>query len=343
MTNPTPAAHAAAPLGRSGLKASRLWLGTMMFGLRTEADEAASIVELAREAGLNAVDTADMYAGGESERIVGRLIARDRERWVLATKVANPAGSDLPNDRGTSRRWIHRAVEASMTRLATDWIDLYYLHHDDPSVPLEETVSTMARLIDDGRVRYWGVSNFRGWRIAQIVTTADRLGVPRPIACQPLYNAMTREAEVEVLPCCAELGLGVVAYSPLARGVLTGKYAPGEAPPDGSRAARQDKRMMETEWRPESLHKAQALAAHAQRRGIPLGAFATAWVLHNRLVAGVLAGPRTLAQWQGYVDALAVTIGPEDEAAVDAQVPPGFASTHGHTDPKYPVTGRVPR
>lgn len=336
------ATREAPSLGHSGLKVSRLWLGTMMFGLRTDADAAASIVAHARAVGLNGIDTADIYAEGESERIVGQLIAADRDRWVLASKVGNPVGP-LPNDRGSSRRWILRAIDGSLKRLGTDWIDLYYLHRDDPATPLEETVTTMARLVDDGRIRYWGVSNFRAWRIAQIVATAQRLGVPPPIACQPLYNAMTREAEVEVLPCCAEHGLGVVAYSPLARGVLTGKYAPGQAPPEGSRAARKDRRMMETEWRPESLHKAQALATHAQRRGIPLGAFATAWVLHNRLVAGVLAGPRTLAQWQGYVDALAVTLGPEDEAAVDAQVPPGFASTHGHTDPKYPVTGRVPR
>ena len=327
-------------LGRSGLKVAPLWLGTMMFGDQTDEAEAARVVDSAREAGINGIDTADVYAKGDSERIVGRLIAADRERWVLATKVANPM-SDLPNDRGTSRRWMRQAVELSLRRLSTDWIDVYYLHRDDETTPMEETLAAMARLIESGKVHYFGVSNFRAWRIARMVELSRQMGVPAPIVCQPPYNAMTRGIETELLPCCAHYGVGVVSYSPLARGVLTGKYRPAEAPGPGTRAARADPRLMQTEFRPESLALSQQVAAHAGRRGTTASQFATAWVLNNRLVSGVIAGPRTLAQWNDYVGALSLTLGAEDEAFVDALVSPGHASTHGYTDPIYPVTGRV--
>ena len=330
------------PLGASGLKVPALWLGTMMFGEHTAASEAGRIVDDARGKGLFAIDTADVYGMGASERMVGDLIKTDRDHWVLATKVANP-GSAQPNDRGLSRRWVTMAVDHSLQRLNTDWIDLYWLHRDDDSTPPEETLSTLARLIETGKIRYYGVSNFRAWRVARLVETARRMGVPAPIACQPPYSAMTRGIEDELLPCCAHYGVGVVSYSPLARGVLSGKYAPGSAPPADSRAARNDKRLMQTEWRPESLALAQRFSAHAVARGITPSQLAVAWALHNRLISGVIAGPRTLAQWHDYVAALSVSLTPEDEALVDSLVAPGHASTHGYTDPAYPVTGRQPR
>jgi len=329
-------------LGASGLKTSRLWLGAMMFGDQTDAAGAADIVAATRDAGLNAIDTADVYAGGESERIVGRLIAADRARWVLASKVANAIGKE-PNDRGLSRRWLTHALDASLQRLGTDWIDLWYLHRDDDITPVEETVETLGRLIDSGKILYWGVSNFRAWRVARIVECARRLGVPGPIACQPPYNAMTRGIETELLPACDHYGLGVAVYSPLARGVLTGKYAPGAAPQAGTRAARNDTRLMQTEWRPESLALAQRFAEHAGSRGIAPGQLAIAWALNNRLVHSVIGGPRTLAQWQDYIAALSVQFSADDERVISALVPPGHASTYGYTDPIYPVTGRQPR
>ena len=339
MTAPLPPYR---PLGTSGLKVAPLWLGTMMFGDQTDEAEAGRIVASAREAGINGIDTADVYAKGESERIVGRLVAADRARWVLASKVANPM-SDDPNDRGTSRRWILRAVDASLQRLGTDWIDVYYLHRDDEGTPMEETLAAMARLIETGKIRYFGISNFRGWRIAKIVETARRMGVPAPIVNQPPYNAMTRGIEVEVLPACAHYGVGVVSYSPLARGVLTGKYRPDAAPEPGTRAARNDKRLMQTEWRPESVALALRFREYAERRGISASHLATAWVLHNRFVDGVIAGPRTLAQWTDYLGAIAHVLDAADESFVDSLVAPGHASTHGWTDPVYPITGRVPR
>lgn len=328
------------PLGHSGLKVPQLWLGTMMFGDQTNEADSRSIIDATRDAGLNALDTADVYAKGESERIVGRAIAGDRERWVLATKVANQVGKE-PNDRGLSRRWLLQEVEASLKRLGTDYIDLYYMHRDDETVPVEETLSTMARLIDVGKIRYYGVSNFRGWRVARMVETARRMGVPQPIVCQPPYSAVTRLIETELLPCCHHYGVGVVSYSPLARGVLTGKYKPGAEPQAGTRAARGDKRIHQTEFRPESLELSQRFLAHAQARGVSATQFAIAWVLNNRQVNGVIGGPRTLEQWKDYLAALSVRLTAADEAFVDAMVPPGYASTHGYNDPMYPLTGRT--
>ena len=327
-------------LGASGLKVSRLWLGTMMFGDQTAEVEATAIVGAARECGVNAIDTADVYAQGESERMVGRLIRADRSRWVLATKVANPM-SEQPNDRGLSRRWITRAVDDSLRRLGTDWIDLYYMHRDDETTPVEETLATMARLIEAGKILHYGVSNLRAWRMARLVETARSMGIPPPVACQPPYSAVTRGIEVEVLPACAHYGLGAVTYSPLARGVLTGKYSREAQPPTDSRAGRADRRMMQTEWRPESIALAQAFRDHAQARGVGAMQLAVAWVLNNRLVNGVIAGPRTLAQWHDYVAALSVEVTAEDERWVDERIPPGHASTFGYTDPQYPVTGRL--
>ena len=327
-------------LGASGLKAPRLWLGAMMFGDRTDEAEAARMVEAAREAGVYAIDTADTYAGGESERIVGRLIAADRERWVLATKVANPTG-ESPNDRGLSRRHLVRAVEASLRRLDTDWIDLLYLHRDDETTPVEETADALASLIERGRIHYFGVSNFRAWRVARLVEACRAMGVPRPIACQPPYNAMTRTIEAELLPFFAHYGLAAVVYSPLARGVLSGQYQPGAAPPDGTRASRGDRRLMQTEFRAESLALAQRLAEYAGRRGLTAAGLALAWVWNNRLVHGLIGGPRTMAQWRLYLDATEVEFTAGDEAFISALVPAGHASTPGYTDPIYPVTGRV--
>ena len=331
-----------APLGASGLKVSPLWLGTMMFGDRTDEAEAARIVDATREAGVNGIDTADVYVGGESERITGRLIASDRERWILATKLANPT-STAPNDRGLSRRHMLRAVDASLKRLGTDWIDLLYLHREDDSTPMQETIATLADLIASGKVHHFGVSNFRAWRVARLVEMCRAMGVAQPIACQPPYNAMSRAIETELLPCCAHYGVGVVAYSPLARGVLSGKYTPDAAPPADSRAARNDKRILQTEFRAESLRHAKTLAEHAQRHGRTPTQFALGWVWNNHLVHGLIGGPRTLAQWHEYLGAIGTPFEVEDEALVDSLVPAGHASTPGFTDPIYPVQGRVPR
>ena len=326
-------------LGNSGIKVSPICLGTMMFGERADAAEAGRIVDSARAAGINFIDTADVYAKGESERVTGKLIASDREQWVLATKVGNAMGKG-PNESGLSRAWVLRAIDASLRRLDTDWVDIYYLHLDDSETPIEETLVAMGEVIRAGKARYFGLSNFRGWRIAQIAELCVKLGVPAPIVCQPYYNAMNRMPETEILPACANYGMGVVPYSPLARGVLTGKYAPGAAPAADSRAGRKDKRMMETEFREESLAMAQKLKAHAGKRGMSAGQFALNWVLNNRIVTSVLAGPRTLEQWTEYLGALEHRFSAEDEALVDSMVKSGHPSTPGFNDPRYPIGGR---
>jgi aryl-alcohol dehydrogenase (NADP+) len=325
-------------LGNSGLEVSRLCLGTMMFGDRTDAAAAGEIIAHALDAGVNFIDTADAYAKGASESIVGPAIARGRDRWILATKVGNPV-QDAPHEGGLSRRWIVAACEGSLKRLNTDWIDIYYLHKDDLRTPLAETIATIGDLIRAGKVRYFGISNYRGWRIAELMHWCSALSVPPPVVCQPYYNLLNRMPEVEILPACDHYGIGVASYSPIARGVLTGKYRGGTVP-DGTRAARKDRRMMETEFRAESFAIAERLEAHARASGRTSIQFALAWLWANRIVTSVIAGPRTLEQWKDYVAAMGTPWSDEDEKLVDSLVTPGHASTPGFNDPAYPFYGR---
>lgn len=329
-------------LGRSGLAVSRLVLGTMMFGGRTDEAEAGRIIAAAAEAGVNVIDTADTYAEGRSEEIVGRAIAADRPRWVLATKLANPNGPG-PNRRGLSRKWIMEETHASLRRLGTDFVDILYLHREDPLTPLEETARAIADLQRAGAIRYFGVSNFKAWRLARLCAICDAEGIDRPAASQPLYHALNRTAEVEMLPACDALGVGVLPYSPIARGVLTGKYAKDDPPPADSRAGAQDPRILETEFRPEALAAAEAVARHARSRSTQPTAFALAWVLANPIVTGAIVGPRTMVQWRSYLDALGVELTEEDERAVDALVPAGTTAVRQFVDPRYPVEGRPRR
>ena len=326
-------------LGRSGVKVSPLCLGTMMFGGPTDERDSARIMSRAQEAGINFIDTADAYNEGRSEEIVGRAIRAGRDDWVVATKMCNAMGPG-PNRSGLSRRWMFQACDASLTRLGTDWIDIMYLHREDHDTPLEETVIAMADLIRAGKVRYFGVSNYRSWRVAEICNICERLGIDRPVVSQPYYNAMNRMPEVEHLPACGYYGLGVVPYSPLARGVLTGKYDPDGPPPEGTRAGRQDMRMMQTEWRRESLVIAQEIRRHAEAKGITPVQFALAWVLNNRLVTTTIAGPRTPEQFEDYLPALDYRFGPDDEELVDSLVATGHPSSPGYNDPAYPIEGR---
>ena len=326
-------------LGRSALKVSPLCLGAMMFGGETDEATSKRIVDKAFDQGVNFIDTADVYHAGRSEEIVGRAIADHRDNWVVATKFGYPT-TQGPNEQGQSRKWIIQSVEASLKRLGTDYIDILYFHRALVDAPLDESVRAIGDLIRQGKIRYFGLSNFRGWRIAEIARLADQMGIDRPVASEPLYNIVDRTAEVEQLPAAAHYGLGVVPYSPLARGVLSGKYAVDAPPPADSRAGRGDKRIQQTEWRPESLRIANTIADHAAKRGTTSIAFALAWVLKNRIVSSAIAGPRTEAQWDSYVEALQLQLGPEDEKLVDSLVAPGHASTPGYTDPGYPVEGR---
>ena len=193
------------PLGASGLKVSPLCLGTMMFGKGTDEAEASRIVGSARGAGINFIDTAVSYAGGKGEAIVGDLLAADRDWWVVATKVGSRTG-DGPNEDGTNRRHVQASIERSLRRLRTDRIDLYYLHRDDETTPLRESLEAVGDLVRAGKVLYLGLSNFRGWRLAEAVGICRELGIPAPIALQPYYHALNRQPEVELLPAAAHFG-----------------------------------------------------------------------------------------------------------------------------------------
>ena len=326
-------------LGSSNLKVSALCLGSMMFADQTDFDEAQRMVASARDNGVNFIDTADVYSKGGSEEMVGKLLRSHRHDWLLATKLGN-AMSSAVNQSHYSRHWMLREVENSLRRLATDHIDILYLHRDFHEENLDEAIRTLGDLIRAGKIRAFGLSNFRGWRIAEVIRLCERANVPQPVVCQPYYNMLNRGPEVEILPACAHYGLGVVPYSPIARGVLTGKYQPGQRPEATTRAGRGDKRMLETEFREESLRVAQRLQQHCEERGTPLGQFATAWVLANRHVSAVIVGPRTLSQLEDYYPALELKVSDEEEALVDSLVAPGHASTHGYNDPSYPFFGR---
>ena len=321
-------------LGASPLQVSALCLGTMMFADQTDEQEAAAIVADARERGVNFIDTADIYSKGASESMVGRLLQGQRDDWVLATKLGNAMG-DRPNQGYYSRAWMLREVEASLQRLQTDRIDILYLHRDRAGLNLEEPLYALKHLIDSGKILYWGISNFRGWRIAEAVFIARQIGLPPPVVCQPYYNLLNRMPETDILPACQHFGIGVVPFSPIARGVLSGKYQPGLEPPKDSRAGRNDARILQTEFRPESLVIAQQVQQHAQQQGISAAQFATAWVLAHQAISSVIAGPRTLQQWQDYLPALDYTVTVEDERLINGLVSPGHPSTPGYNDPAH--------
>ncbi|MBI3946452.1 MAG: aldo/keto reductase [Armatimonadetes bacterium] len=330
-------------LGRQGVKVSRLCLGTMMFGGATGAEESTRIIHRALDAGINFIDTANMYNAGESEVVIGKAIRGRRDRVVLATKVKNAMGEG-PNDAGLSRCHILNEVENSLRRLGTDHIDLYYLHAPDYDTPMEESLTAMNDLVRQGKVRYIACSNYYAWQVCEGLWISDRRNLASFACAQPLYNIVNRDAEVELLPLCRERGLGVVTYSPLARGVLTGKYRPGEAPPEGSRAARGDRRIREAELREESFVASQEVAALAREKGCAVSRLALAWVIANPIITSAILGPRTMEQLEDNLGCLSVVITPEDEAAIDRVVPPGEHTGKGYNDPAYPVRGRpVPR
>ncbi len=329
-------------LGTCGVKVSELCLGTMMFGGPTPEDESLRMIGRALDAGINFLDTADKYNAGESERVVGKAIRNRREEIVLATKVCLPTGEG-PNDRGASRKHIRAGLEASLARLGTDYVDLYYLHVPDAETPLEETLAALDDLVRGGQVLYVGVSNFWAWQIARAVGLQELHGWERLVAVEPLYNLANRDIEVELLPMCNELGLGVVTYSPIARGVLTGKYGDGKQPPPDSRAGRGNERLMQTEYRQANLELAQKVKQLAEEHGCTAAQLAVAWVKANPLVTCPIIGPRTMEQLEDNLGALEVEITPEIEAAIDELVPPGEHSGRGFRDPSFPVAGRPAR
>lgn len=326
-------------LGGSGVKVSRLCLGTMMFGGPTDETESIRIIHRAMDEGINFIDTANVYNNGESERIVGKAIKDRRDQVVLVTKVAGPRGTG-PNDGGTSRYHILNEVENSLRRLNTDHIDLYILHRPVYDVPLEESLEALDALVRQGKVRYIGCSNFYAYQLCKGLWISDVKNLASFVVAQPLYNIVNRDAEVELFPCCREHGIGVMIYSPLARGVLAGKYLSGQQPPEGSRAARKDRRMLETELRDESLDVAQKIAPLAKAHGKTMTQFSLNWVLANPIVTSAIIGPRTMEHLEDNLGCLGWEISREALKTIDQLVPPGEHTGFGFNDPMYPVLGR---
>lgn len=326
-------------LGRCGAKVSRVCLGTMMFGGPTDEATSIRIIHDALDRGINFIDTANMYSLGESERVVGKALQGRRHQVVLATKGRQKMG-DGPNENGASRLHLIRECEASLQRLGTDFVDVYYVHAPDPTTPIEETLRALDDLVRSGKVHYLACSNFRAWQLCEMLWTADKLNLNRIVCTQPLYNLVNRDVEVELLPLCKAHGVGVVTYSPLARGILTGKYQAGKEPPVGSRAARNDARMKQAEWREASLETAEALSRYCEAKGVSTSSFAIAWCLANPNVTSVILGPRTWEQYEDNLRCLDYRVTADDELYVDALVPPGEHSGKGFQDSAYPITGR---
>ncbi len=281
-------------LGRSGLRVPKLVLGCMTFG--REIDEAAAqpIIRRALDAGIDFFDTADVYGQGASEEIVGRALKDVRERVVIATKFFGKMG-EAPNDQGASRQHIMSSAEASLRRLQTDRIDLYQIHRFDPATPLDETLRALDDLVSAGKVRYLGCSNFAAWQIVKALWVSDREHWAEFVSVQPRYNLLFREPEIDLLPMCESEGLGVIPYSPLAGGFLTGKYQRGAPIPPDSRLATvswyQDIYVKE-----KSFRVVDALAQYARTRGIPKEQLAIAWVLSHPTVTAPIVGARTVEQ-----------------------------------------------
>lgn len=311
----------------------------MMFGGQTGDAESTRIMHKALDLGINFFDTANMYNAGQSEVVIGGAISGRRDEVVLATKGRAPMGEG-PNQCGASRVNLMRALDASLKRLNTEYVDIYYSHTPDYTTPIEETLRALDDMIRSGKVHYIACSNFRAWRVMEALGISDRLHLHRFACVQPLYNIVNRDAEVELLPMCKEQGIGVVNYSPLARGILSGKYKPGEPFPEGSRAARNDKRMAQAELREESFVIAQKIAEHCQKKGTSVSQFALAWCLANPIVTSTIIGPRTMEQFEDNIECLKVTIDETDEKFIDELVPPGEHSGKGFQDSAYPVTGR---
>ena len=326
-------------LGQTGVQVSRLCLGTMMFGGQTSEADSINIMHSAHDQGINFFDTANIYNAGESEVVVGKAIADRRSQIVLATKGRGPMGKG-PNDAGASRLHLMQALDDSLKRLNTDYTDIYFVHTPDYNTPIEESLRALEDMVRSGRVRYIACSNFRAWRLCEALWTSDKLGLSKFCCVQPLYNIMNRDVEVELLPLCQEHKVGVVSYSPLARGILTGKYKTVEAPPEGTRASRSDPRMLQAEWRQASLDLAQQIVAHCEAKDVNPSQFALAWCMANPIVTSVIIGPRTMEQFQDNMKCLDIEVSEEDEAFIDGLVPPGEHSGHGFQDTAYPITGR---
>jgi aryl-alcohol dehydrogenase-like predicted oxidoreductase len=313
-------------LGRTGMQVSPLCLGAMMFGEIGEPDHDVSvkIIHTALDAGINFIDTADVYSNGESEEIVGKALADGRrDDVILATKFHGDMGSD-PNEKGNSRRWIIREVENSLRRLQTDWIDLYQVHRPSPDTDVEETLSALTDLQRQGKIRAFGSSTYPAWEMVEAQWTSQRRGLGRFVTEQPPYSILVRGIESDVLPVALKYGMGVIPWSPLAGGWLSGRYRKGQDLPDSRRAERMPSRYdMSLPENQAKLDAADALAQLADEAGMSLVHLALAFTLAHPAVTAPIIGPRTMEQLETQLGAADITLSPDVLDRIDEIVPPG--------------------
>ena len=305
-------------LGRTGLKVSEICLGTMTFGNQVDEEEAINIMKKAMVAGVNFLDTANAYAEGRSEEIVGKAIRGERHSVVLATKVANRTGPGV-NDAGLSRQHIMKGIEDSLRRLETDYIDLYYVHLPDYDTPIEETLRALDDLVRQGKVRYIGCSNFRAWQLCKALWVSDLHNLARFDCIQPPYNLLTRDIEYELLPLCASEGVGVCVYNPLAAGLLTGKHDPDKPPAEHTRFSleRMGPGYYERYWSATNFEAVATLGQIAKKHGRILPQFALAWVLGNEIITSAICGATSLKQLEENLGATEIELSAEELADCD--------------------------
>ncbi len=312
-------------LGSTGIKVSPLCLGAMMFGAwgNTDHEDSIRIIHAALDAGINFVDTADMYSAGESEEIVGKALAGRRDKIVLATKVHGPMSFD-PNEQGNSRRWIIQECENSLRRLDTDYIDLYQIHRPDPEVDVDETLAGLTDLIRQGKVRYAGSSTFPASSIVEAQWTAARRQRERFVCEQPPYSLLVRGVETEILPICHKYGMGVIPWSPLAGGWLSGKWRKDGRELGSRRSALlPDRYDLSKPGNQAKLDAADSLANMADKAGITLIHLALAFVINHPAVTSAIIGPRTMEHFESQIGAADVTLDTEVLDQIDEIVPPG--------------------
>jgi aryl-alcohol dehydrogenase-like predicted oxidoreductase len=312
-------------LGRTGVKVSPLTLGAMMFGAwgNPDHDDSIRVIHAALDAGINLVDTADVYSAGESEEIVGKALKDRREHVVLATKAHAPMGED-PNQQGNSRRWLTLEVENSLRRLQTDYIDLYQIHRPAPDTDVEETLGALTDLQRAGKIRYFGSSTFPASQVVQAQWAADRRHTGRFVTEQPPYSLLVRGIEAEVLPVCQDYGMGVLPWSPLAGGWLSGKWRKGQDAPDSSRAQRMPARYDLS--KPENqakLDAVDALGTLADEAGTSLVHLAIAFVIRHPAVTSAIIGPRTMEQLTSQLGAVDLELSGDVLDRIDEIMPPG--------------------
>lgn len=313
-------------LGRTGVKVSPLCLGAMMFGAKTDERDSVAMIDRALDAGLNFIDTANVYSRGVSEEFVGKALARDgkRDRVFLATKVHGVMADDDPNARGNSRYHIIAQCEASLRRLQTDHIDLYQIHRPQSEVAIDETLRALDDLVRAGKVRYLGSSTFAAWQLVEALWVSKELGLNRFVCEQPPYHLLDRRIERELVPMAQTYGLALIPWSPLAGGMLTGKYRRGEEPPEGARlsGAPWGGRNYFTD---EVFTVVETVAALAVEKGCSPSQVALAWCAQQPGVTSPIIGPRTMEQLEDNLGALEVEITEEDRRRLDEVAPPGRA------------------